>query len=228
MTTSDPNNVDAVVAEIVARFRQLPDLSTQRVRALRRQFTSHLAEAEPEVVIEIGRRLIAWSGFHYRFVAYELIRDHQKALRALRKEELLQLADSLDSWVAVDTFALYLAGPCWRERQVSDSLIAAWAKSKDRWWRRTALVCTVALNNKARGGQGDVTRTLKISRMLVADRDDMVVKAMSWTLRELCKRDQQAVRKFLAEHESTLASRVLREVRNKLSTGLKNPRMGHG
>jgi len=224
MFISDPNNVDEVVAEIVAQLRQLPDLSAQPVRALRRQFSRHLAKAEPEVLVEIGRRLLLRSGFHYRFVAYELISQHRQALRSLHEAELVALADTLDSWAAVDTFALYLAGPCWRERQVPDSLIETWSKSKDRWWRRTALVCTVALNSKARGGSGDTKRTLKICRMLVSDRDDMVVKALSWALRELGERDRQAVRKFLTEHESKLASRVLREVQNKLTTGLKNPR----
>jgi len=52
----------------------------------------------------------------------------------------------------------------------------------------------------------------------------MVVKAMSWALRELSKRDAQAVSGFVAEYEDSLAPRVLREVRNKLSSGLKNPR----
>ena len=227
MFTSDPNNVDEVVTEIVTRLNQLPDLSTQPVRSLRRQFTRHLAKAEPQVVVEIARRLLARTGFHYRFVAYELISHHRTALHSLRKDKLVELADTLDSWAAVDTFGLYLAGPCWRERQVPDSLIETWARSKDRWWRRAALVCTVALNSKARGGSGDTERTLKICRMLVSDRDDMVVKAQSWALRELGERDRQAVQKFLAQHESTLASRVLREVQNKLTTGLKNPRKSH-
>lgn len=224
MFTRDANNVDAVVAEIVAQLRQLPDLSAQPIRAVRRQFSRRLAKAEPSFVVEVGRRLLAHAGFQYRFVAYELISQHKQALRSLRKKELLQLANGLDSWVSVDTFALYLAGPCWREGQVPDRLIETWARSKDRWWRRAALVCTVALNSKARGGSGDTKRTLKICDMLVSDRDDMVVKAQSWALRELCRRDRRAVQKFLAEHESTLASRVLREVRNKLTTGLKNPK----
>lgn len=224
MLSSDPNDIDAVVAEIVARLAPLPDLSAQPLRSIRRQFTKHLAKAESEVVVEVGRRLLALGGFQYRFVAYELISHHRKALQSLGKRELIQLADILDNWAAVDTFGLYLAGPCWREGQVPDTLIESWAKSKDRWWRRTALVCTVALNNKARGGSGDTQRTLKICRMLVADRDDMVVKAQSWALRALGQRDRQAVKKFLADHEGKLASRVLREVRNKLTTGLKNPR----
>lgn len=83
---------------------------------------------------------------------------------------------------------------------------------------------TVPLNNRARGGQGDVERTLGVCRQLTVDRDDMVVKAMSWALRELSKRDQRAVKSFLRQHSDELAPRVRREVTNKLETGLKNPR----
>ena len=61
--------------------------------------------------------------------------------------------------------------------------------------------------------------------MLETDRDDMVVKAMSWALRELAKRDPLAVRRFAASHQD-LAPRVVREVTNKLKTGLKNPQRG--
>jgi 3-methyladenine DNA glycosylase AlkD len=52
----------------------------------------------------------------------------------------------------------------------------------------------------------------------------MVVKALSWALRELVVHDPGAVRAFLQEHEAVLAARVKHEVRNKLTTGLKNPR----
>jgi 3-methyladenine DNA glycosylase AlkD len=52
----------------------------------------------------------------------------------------------------------------------------------------------------------------------------MVVKAMSWALRELVVHNPDAVREFLSEHEDTLAGRVKREVGNKLATGLKYPR----
>jgi 3-methyladenine DNA glycosylase AlkD len=60
--------------------------------------------------------------------------------------------------------------------------------------------------------------------MLVDDHEDMVVKALSWALRELVAHDPEAVRAFLGAHEEVLAARVRREVTNKLTTGLKNPR----
>ena len=73
------------------------------------------------------------------------------------------------------------------------------------------------------GRSADIARTLAVCRMLVADRQDLVVKALSWALRELVVHDPEAVRRFLAQNEETLASRIKREVRNKLDTGLKNP-----
>jgi 3-methyladenine DNA glycosylase AlkD len=166
---------------------------------------------------------VAWQILpHYRWVAYELIHHDGAALASLDAGELERLGRGINSWDTVDAFAVYLAGPAWREGQVRDTLIHRWARSQDRWWRRTALVATVPLNSVARGGAGDTRRTLAICRMLLDDRDDMVVKAMSWALRELAKRNPRAVSSFLKRHRLRLASRVVREVRNKLKTGRKS------
>ena len=108
--------------------------------------------------------------------------------------------------------------------QISDTVIHRWARSEDYWWRRTALVSTVALNTRSQGGYGDVEKTLTICDMLVKDHEDMVVKAMSWALRALVIHDPIAVRAFLKQNEDQLAARVKREVKNKLETGLKNPK----
>ena len=180
------------------------------------------AEAPARLVVALALQLVRHSAVP-RFVAYELILYHRQALRSLKAKSLADLGAGNDSWEEVDAFACYLSGPAWREGQVSDALIRRWASSRDRWWRRTAVVSTVALNNKARGGDGDTGRTLMICKMLIADRDDMVVKALSWALRELSKRDPKSVRTFLQEHD-VLAPRVVREVNSKLKTGLKNPR----
>jgi 3-methyladenine DNA glycosylase AlkD len=218
-------DVEDLENDIIARLSALKQPDTQTIRNLRREFSKRLAKDSPELIVELALKLIRRSEFITRFFAYELVQHHKEAIQSLKAKSLEDLGAGIDSWVAVDTFACYLAGPAWRERQVSDALIKRWARSEDRWWRRAAIVSTVALNNKARGGRGDTTRTLMICEMLLADRDDMVVKALSWALRELSKRDQDAVRKFMRDHEGTLAPRVVREVNSKLETGLKNPRL---
>jgi 3-methyladenine DNA glycosylase AlkD len=224
MPEARPINPNALAKEIEERLRALEEIRVENVRIIRREFSKRLAKATPKTVIDIALRLVERAHLIPRFVGYELICHHPEALASLGQQELEQLGEGIDSWGDVDPFACYLAGPAWRERQVPDGLILAWARSDNRWWRRAALVSTVALNNKARGGSGDTRRTLKISSVLVADRDDMVVKALSWALRELAKRDREAVTRFLTKYEQKLPARVLREVHHKLTTGLKNPK----
>ncbi len=198
------------------------------MRAVRREFSRRLATHPPKAVVHLALQLLEYDSAVMRFLAYEVIHYHPGALRSLRARDLERLGSGMDSWGDVDTFACYLSGPAWREGQVADALILRWARSKDRWWRRAALVSTVPLNIQARGGSGDAERTLEVCKRLVADRDDMVVKAMSWALRSLAVRDPGSVRRFLRLHEDGLAARVRREVTNKLTTGLKNSRkVGH-
>jgi 3-methyladenine DNA glycosylase AlkD len=157
-----------------------------------------------------------------RWFAYELLNQHA-ALRTLGRDDIDRLGRGIATWGDVDAFATYISGPAFREGQLEAKTVRRWAKSKDRWWRRAALVSTVPLNSTARGGSGDADRTFAVCDLLLRDRDDMVVKAMSWALRELAKKEPGRVEAYLATNSDVLAPRVVREVRNKLRTGRKNP-----
>ena len=209
--------------QIVSSLSALTIPTTEAIRKVRQRFSRQLAKASAQFVVNLARQLVRHAAVP-RFVAYELILYHRQALRSLKAKSLEYLGAGNNSWAEVDAFACYLSGPAWREGQVSDALIRRWATSGDRWLRRAAVVSTVALNNKARGGSGDTRRTLMVCEILAGDRDDMVVKALSWALRELSKRDPKSVRSFLGKYEGLLAARVVREVNSKLKTGLKNPR----
>jgi 3-methyladenine DNA glycosylase AlkD len=217
-------NSTTLAVEVADALRTLRQPTTPAARGVRRAFSRRLRAAPASLVLDTAGKLVARGGDLERFVAYELVSSHRAARSALTSRGLLRLGRGVASWGAVDCFASYLAGPAWREGQIPTALVRRWARSTDRWWRRVALVSTVPLNNKARGGGGDATRTLAICGLLVADRDDMVVKALSWALRELAKRDSAAVRTFLSRHEALLAPRVRRDVLHKLTTGLKTPR----
>lgn len=75
--------------------------------------------------------------------------------------------------------------------------------------------------NRKPVAESHVQRTLAICARLVKYRDDMVVKALSWALRELAKADAGAAERFLNEHGGALHARGRREVTNKLRTGHK-------
>ena len=207
-------------SEIKAGLAAMPAQTVPAMRVLRREWSRRAASSPPHVVLELAERL-APSGAWERLVAYELVANHPGAMMALTPRRLRVLGRGMNSWEMVDTFACYLAGPAWRDGQVPDSVVQAWCRSDDRWWRRAALACTTALNIPARGGKGDATRTLAICALLLDDRDDMVVKAMSWALRALARQDPKAVKAFLAKHAEELAPRVQREVNTKITTGRK-------
>jgi 3-methyladenine DNA glycosylase AlkD len=216
---SDPEDEEALAAEIDRRIRALPDQRVDSIRAVRREYSNLLRSAPAGRVLSLALALVG----RQRWVAYELLYHHPGALDCLDAHGVERLGDGMDSWVAVDTFGCSVSGPAWRKGRIPDAVIHGWAASGDRWWRRAALVSTVPLNLRSRGGTGDTERTLDVCRLLVADRDDMVVKALSWALRALVTWDREAVRDFLEAHDRALAARVRREVRNKLETGLKNP-----
>ena len=221
---ADKIDPDTLFAAINADLAAVKRPTVPQVRALRRRYSAQIKNWPPRTVVALALKLLAGPTFPYRMVAYELVHYHSEALASLTAADLQRLGRELTSWYDVDTFAPYLAGPAWRNGQISDAVVAQWARSKDLWWRRAALVSTVALNNKARGGTGDAARTLAVCARLVADREDMVVKGLSWALRELAKREPAAVGAFVAEHAAALAPRVKREVGNKLRTGVKNPK----
>jgi 3-methyladenine DNA glycosylase AlkD len=213
-------DANRIAAAVDAELRALPVQNTPNERAVRRKYSLLLRSANADFVLDVARNLLE----ERRGFAYELIAARPEALRSIGEAELEEFGQGIHSWESADSFARTLAGPVWLRGQVDDELMNRWARSEDRWWRRAALVSTVALNVRSHGGKGDARRTLAVCRLLAADHDDMVAKALSWALRELVVHDAQAVRDFLDQYDAVLPARVKREVRHKLATGLKNPR----
>jgi hypothetical protein len=217
--------VKKLVPEIQRSLAAMPTKNAVSFRRVRRGWSERFKDRSGASVIALAKILVS-RGVWERIFAYEILEYHQGARDALKSRDVIALGRGMESWGEVDCFAAYVAGPAWREGNIPTRLIHLWAHSANHWWRRAALVSTVPLNNRTRGGNGDAARTLGVCRLLVRDRDDMVVKALSWALRELGKRDPSAVKRFLEHNAQHLASRVTREVTNKLRTGLKNPRRG--
>ena len=207
----------AVLKELVS----LPRLDTPSVRALRKRYSGLLRQEPGRFVYRFVLSLLEAGSWPARVIAWEVLATHRAAFESLSDREVEKMANGLDDWGSIDLFGVTVLGQAWREGLVSDKKIHAWTKSTDRWRRRLALVATVPLNSKARGGSGDSVRTLRVCRLLLDDRDAMVVKALSWALRELAKQQPTVVAEFIEFEEDRLAALVKREVRNKLRTGKK-------
>jgi 3-methyladenine DNA glycosylase AlkD len=225
VTTTEADDASRAAQSFVDEVEALRTRYAPSIRALRRERTKAWKSQTPRFVATVALDLASRRDHRWeRWFAYEVIRFHPGAFAALNDRTLSRFSRGLDSWDSVDAFGRTLAGPAWVRGLASDGLIERWSRSPDLWLRRLALVSTVALNMKIDGGKGDTRRTLAICTRLVDDREDMVVKALSWALRVLSTHDAAAVRDFLRKHDGRLASRVKRETANKLRTGLKNPK----
>jgi 3-methyladenine DNA glycosylase AlkD len=217
-----PSEITRRVDEVRARLTLLKPPYTAAAREIRRHVSRQIAKETPATVIQLALHLLEDKSDLLRSFTYELVSHHKPTPHQITLDDLLKLGRGLNSWVSVDCFATYLSGPLWSRGKLSDKTVATWARSQDRWWRRTALVSTVALSR--RGNPDDLRKVTRICALLTADRDDMVVKALSWALREVAKKHPDEARAFLSAHKHDLAARVTREVDNKLRTGLKTPR----
>jgi 3-methyladenine DNA glycosylase AlkD len=233
-------NLDKLVGEVEAQLDRLSDpqrlekaesyyptdmvvkgVAVPDIRPIVKELGRRLGSSPPDEVIRFAKQLVSTRILEARQIACEVLGRNKAALSSLTLEDLLELGAGMDNWVSVDNYSVLLAGPAWREGQIEDEAVKKWATSDDRWWRRTAVVSTVALNLKSRGGTGDMPRTLGICQLVAADQDEMVAKGLSWALRELSKRDAAPVAEFIVRNESVLPKRVIREVRRKLETGRK-------
>lgn len=194
------------------------------MRAVLRPLARALRDEAPEAVLSVAHELVDTGVHEARQLAYELIGGRKDVVSGLDGPVVESLGRGNDNWASVDGFGVFVGGPAWRDGRVTDGDVLRWAGSDDRWWRRTALVCTVPLNQRSRGGKGDVPRTLAVCDALATDGDAMVAKALSWALRALSTVDADAVRAFLSRWGDDVPALVRREVRNKLETGRKSGR----
>ena len=207
-------------------------LMTPQLRTIARREAKELTSQPGEDVLELCNLLIEHGGrgrvrrpehgaaYESRMVAFDIAWMHKPTFSLLNWQELERLGRTLDGWASVDHFAGKLSGPAWQRGQISDARVRRWATSSDFWWRRVGLISTLALNERHLGS-GDAARTLEVCELFVDDREDLHVKALSWALRELGRRDPNAVMSFIDERADRLVPRVVREVRNKIETGHK-------
>ena len=191
------------------------------VRRVVRQLSAATADQTPASILSLALALSARGSIEGRQVGYELLERRHDALALVDRAVAERLGRGHDNWASVDAFATSVTGPAWRLGFLTDADVLAWVRADDPWWRRTALVSTVALNVPSRGGRGDVRRTLLVCRTVVRDVTPMLAKALSWALRALAPHDSTAVLAFIDRYRARLPAVVVREVETKVRTGKK-------
>jgi 3-methyladenine DNA glycosylase AlkD len=120
----------------------------------------------------------------------------------------------INNWDLVDSSAPALVGAYLLDK--SRKPLVVLAKSESLWERRIAIVAT---QHFIRNKQFD--DTLKISRMLLADKEDLIHKATGWMLREVGKKHEPTLYSFLDEHKAVMPRTMLRYAIERFSSEKK-------
>jgi len=174
-------------------------LRAATVRAAAKEFrTLPLAQVE---------KLLHSRAHEDRSTALIILGHHvHRAAAAIRKEVYdLYLANTpyINNWDLVDVSAPGIVGGYLIDK--SRTPLHQLARSEVLWERRIAIVATQFFIR-----QEDFADTLTVSRMLLADKEDLIHKAAGWMLREVGKRDLPTLEGFLGEHARTMPRTMLR------------------
>jgi 3-methyladenine DNA glycosylase AlkD len=110
----------------------------------------------------------------------------------------------INNWDLVDLSAPNIIGH-YLYHQGSRTLIKIWVKSSHLWTRRIGILATAYfIKNKK------FNEILSAAKLLLKDKHDLIHKATGWMLREMGKRDEQILNKFLDQNFRQMPRTMLR------------------
>lgn len=152
-------------------------------------------------------KLIKSKVHEHRFVALEIaVMKFEKGDEKVKREIFdwyLDQTKYINNWDLVDTSASYIVGEYLFKK--NRKILYKLAKSKSLWERRIAIISTHYFIR-----QNDFSDTLAISEMLLDDTHGLIQKATGWMLREVGKRSEGTLRKFLEKNHRKMSRTTLR------------------
>jgi 3-methyladenine DNA glycosylase AlkD len=126
--------------------------------------------------------------------------------------------DRISSWADHDGLVYYLIAPMMVSDPKRRSRVFGWAKSPNRWHRRAACVALI------RGTRQTMffAEIVRLSNMLLKDKDDMVQKGLGWLLRETAKANSARTVAYLMKIRARCPRLVLRTACETLPQPLRH------
>ena len=109
----------------------------------------------------------------------------------------------VNNWDLVDVTAPRIVGAYLYDKD--RALLYKLVESKNLWEKRVSIISTLYFIK-----QGDFSDTLKLAEILLNDKHDLIHKAVGWMLREVGKKDEIVLHRFLKKHSGTMPRTALR------------------
>ena len=144
----------------------------------------------------------------YRWIALVILDKKYKKANKEEKENIFNFylanTNGINNWNLVDISAPHIVGNYLLKKKDREILYEL-AKSENLWERRIAIVSTFAFIRV-----GELNDTLRVSKILLEDKHNLIHKAVGWMLREVGKKDRKVLEKFLKKNYLCLPRTTLR------------------
>jgi 3-methyladenine DNA glycosylase AlkD len=121
---------------------------------------------------------------------------------------LIEIVRRSANWAHVDWLATKIVGRLLARNPQLLKRLKRWARDRDVWVRRTALL---AQHDALAAGAGDFDLFERIAVPMLPEREFWIRKAVGWILREDSKKRPELVYRFLREHRAEMSGLTLRE-----------------
>jgi 3-methyladenine DNA glycosylase AlkD len=118
----------------------------------------------------------------------------------------------INNWDLVDVITPKIVGAYLANKPLERKILYVLARSKDLWKKRIAIIATHSFIRT-----GDFSDTLKISKILLGDKHDLIHKAVGWSLREVGKKNKKIEEIFLSQNCCKMPRVMLRYAIEKFS-----------
>ena len=166
-----------------------------------------LVKEYPDITIEESMQLLRSLIHEERMLALLILVDkYSKGNESVKKKIYklyLQNTIYINSWDLVDSSAHHIVGDFLMDKNKDP--IYRLATSKSLWERRIAILSTFHFIK-----HNNYSETLKISKILLTDEQDLIHKVVGWMLREIGKRDIFIQEIFLKKHYKRMPRTMLR------------------
>jgi 3-methyladenine DNA glycosylase AlkD len=160
-------------------------------------------------------RKLLRSEFHEeRMVALLILLEQYKESSELGQKRIFEFyiknTKYINNWDLVDVTCRDVVGAYlfeWGRKIIPTGrqILFRLAKSKNIWERRIAIVSTWYFIRR-----NSFYYTLEISKILLSDKNDLIHKAVGWMLREVGKRDEKLLERFLRDNYDYIPRTTLR------------------
>lgn len=139
------------------------------------------------------------------FILVNRFQKGDENVRANVYKFYLSHVDRINNWDLVDCSAPNILGAYMTMHPERRSLLYTFAKSKNLWKRRIAILSTFTFIKHE-----DYTDALALAKLLLGDFEDLIHKATGWMLREIGKKNVKVEEKFLTSYHKVMPRTMLR------------------